>query len=70
MWRLGFFFHEMAFGLLSVFLPLYVIAIGGSLVDIGILSAVALFLAIPTSSFGVIFATRRDITNVIFSFRF
>jgi len=51
MWRLGFLFHEMAFGLLSVFLPLYVIAIGGSLVDIGIMSAAALFLAIPSSFF-------------------
>lgn len=51
MWRLGFFFHEMAFGLLSVFLPLYVIAIGGSLFDIGIMSASALFLAIPFSFF-------------------
>ena len=49
MWRLGFFFHEMAFGLLSVFLPLYVIAMGGSLVDIGIMSATALFLVIPAS---------------------
>lgn len=51
MWRLGFFFHEMAFGLLSVFLPLYVITIGGSLFDIGIMSASALFLAIPFSFF-------------------
>ncbi|MEM0313017.1 MAG: hypothetical protein QXQ41_00485, partial [Candidatus Bathyarchaeia archaeon] len=51
MWRLGFVFHEMAFGLLSVFLPLYIIAIGGSLVDIGVMSAVALFLAIPASFF-------------------
>jgi len=51
MWRLGFFFHEMAFGLLSVFLPLYVIAIGGSLVEIGIMSAAALFLVIPSSFF-------------------
>jgi|GEM_PF-218471 len=49
MWRLGFFFHEMGFGLLSIFLPLYVINIGGSLVDIGIMSAAALFLAIPFS---------------------
>jgi len=49
MWRLGFFFHEMAFGLLSVFLPLYVMAVGGSLVDIGIMSAIALFLVIPAS---------------------
>jgi len=51
MWRLGFFFHEMSFGLLSVFIPLYVIAIGGSLVDIGIIIAIALFLAIPASFF-------------------
>ncbi len=35
--------------MLSVFLPLYVIAIGGSLVEVGILSATALFLAIPAS---------------------
>ncbi len=49
MWRLGFFFHEMGFGLLSIFLPLYVVAIGGSLVDIGIMSAASLFLAIPFS---------------------
>jgi len=53
MWRLGFFFHEMGFGLLSVFLPLYVVseAIRGSLFDIGLMSAVALFLAIPASMF-------------------
>lgn len=51
MWRLGFFIHEMGFGLLSVFLPLYVVSklVGGSLFDIGIMSAVALFLAIPAS---------------------
>ena len=51
MWRLGFFFRDMAFGLLSVFLPLHVIAIGGSLVDIGIMFAIASFLAIPSSLF-------------------
>jgi MFS family permease len=53
MWRLGFFFHEMGFGLLSVFLPLYVVseALKGSLFDIGIMSAVALLLAIPASLF-------------------
>ncbi|MEM3665986.1 MAG: MFS transporter [Candidatus Bathyarchaeia archaeon] len=51
MWRLGFFFHEMAFGLLSVFLPLYIVAIGGSLVDLGVMSSMALFLAIPASYF-------------------
>src|SRR4030042_1608128 len=53
MWRLGFFFHEMGFGLLSVFLPLYVMSetVQGSLVHIGILAATALFLAIPASFF-------------------
>lgn len=51
MWRLGFFLHEMAFGLLSIFLPLYVLSIGGSLVQIGIMSSAALFLAIPASFF-------------------
>jgi MFS family permease len=50
MWRLGFFFHEMAFGLLSIFLPLYIVEkMGGTLVDIGVMTAVALFLAIPAS---------------------
>jgi MFS family permease len=53
MWRLGFFFHEMGFGLLSVFLPLYVVSqtVGGSLFDVGIMAAAALFLAIPASFF-------------------
>lgn len=49
MWQLGFFFHEMASGLLSVFIPLYVVAIGGSLFDIGVMSVSALSLAIPFS---------------------
>lgn len=36
-------FHEMASGLLSVFLPLYIVAIDGAnaLLDIGIMSTVA-----------------------------
>ncbi|MDH5390757.1 MAG: MFS transporter [Candidatus Bathyarchaeota archaeon] len=51
MWQLGFFFHEMASSLLSVFLPLYIIAIGGSLVDVGIMSSSAVFLTIPSSFF-------------------
>ncbi len=53
MWRLGFFFHEIAFGLLSVFIPLYMVspAIGGSLVDIGIMTALALLFSIPASFF-------------------
>jgi hypothetical protein len=51
MWRLGFFFHEMAFGLLSIFLPLYIVSIAptNGLFYIGINSALALFLAIPAS---------------------
>ena len=52
MWRAGFFFHEMAFGLLSVFIPIYVIVtLGGTLLEVGIMTAVALFLTIPASFF-------------------
>lgn len=51
MWRLGFFFHEMAFGLLSVFIPLYVVLVGGSIIYVGIVSAVAILVAIPSSFF-------------------
>jgi MFS family permease len=51
MWRLSFLFHEMAFGLLSIFLPLYIIRIGGSLIDIGVMTSTALFLSIPASFF-------------------
>ena len=72
MWRLGFFFHEMGFGLLSIFLPLYVMspAIGGSLVHIGIMSAVALFLAIPASFFWgyICDKTRRYKRYILISF--
>jgi MFS family permease len=55
MWRFGFFFHEMAFGLLSVFIPLYVVgfqdanSIGGPLVALGIMASVATFCSIPAS---------------------
>ncbi len=55
MWRLGFFFHEIAFGLLSVFIPLYVVAfkdtqaLGGPLVALGVMTSIALFCAIPGS---------------------
>lgn len=51
MWRTGFFFHEMGFGLLSIFLPLYIISdrINGSILDVGVLAAAALFAAIPAS---------------------
>ena len=51
MWRFGFFFHEMALGLFTVLLPLYIVGIGGSLVDIGVMSAIGLFSAIPFSFF-------------------
>jgi MFS family permease len=70
MWRLGFFFHEMAFGLLSVFLPLYMVAIGGSLVDIGIMTSTALFFAIPFAFFWgyICDKTRRYKRYILLSF--
>ncbi len=72
MWRLGFFFHEMAFGLLTVFIPLYVIspAIGGSLVDIGIMTALALLFTIPASFFWgyICDRTRRYKLYILLSF--
>jgi MFS family permease len=46
---LGFILHEMAFGLLSVFIPLYIIAIGGTLIHVGVMSSIALLLSIPAS---------------------
>ncbi len=55
MWRLGFFFHEIAFGLLSVFIPLYIVTfqhtdlLGGPLVALGVMTSIALFCAIPGS---------------------
>jgi MFS family permease len=55
MWRLGFFFHEIAFGLLSVFIPLYVVTfqdtslLGGPLVALGVMTALAVFCTIPAS---------------------
>ncbi len=55
MWRLGFFFHEIAFGLLSVFIPLYVVTfqnteiIGGPLVALGVMTSLAIFCSIPAS---------------------
>lgn len=55
MWRLGFFFHEIAFGLLSVFIPLYVVAfkdtsvLGGPLVALGVMASIAVFSSIPAS---------------------
>ncbi|MEM2080757.1 MAG: MFS transporter [Candidatus Bathyarchaeia archaeon] len=51
MWRLSFFFHEIAFGLLSIFIPLYVVtpAVGGSLFHLGVMTSMALLLSIPAS---------------------
>ncbi len=72
MWRLGFFFHEIAFGLLSVFIPLYVVgpAIGGTLVDIGVMMSLALFLTIPASFFWgyICDRTRRYKLYILLSF--
>lgn len=49
MWWLSFVFHEAAFGLLLVLIPLYVVALGGSLTHIGIMSSAAILLSIPAS---------------------
>jgi len=71
MWRIGFFFHEMAFGLISVFIPLYVVLqLHGSLVDLGIMTAVALFCGIPASFFWgyICDKTRRYKIYILLSF--
>ncbi|MDR2700680.1 MAG: MFS transporter [Nitrososphaerota archaeon] len=76
MWRLGFFFHEMAFGLLSVFIPLYVIGfqdvsvLGGPLVALGIMMSVAMFCSIPASFLWgwLCDATRRCKPFILMSF--
>jgi MFS family permease len=72
MWRLGFFFHEIAFGLLSVFIPLYIVTpiIGGSLVDIGIMVSLALLFSIPASFFWgyICDKTRRYKIYILLSF--
>jgi MFS family permease len=76
MWRFGFFFHEMAFGLLSVFIPLYVISfqdvtvLGGPLVALGVMMSVAIFCSIPASFLWGWFcdATRRCKPFILMSF--
>jgi MFS family permease len=71
MWRLGFFLHEMAFGLLSVFIPLYVVLqLNGSLVEFGIMTSVALFCGIPASFFWgyICDRTRRYRVYILLSF--
>ena len=55
MWRSGFFFHDIAFGLLTVFIPLYVIVfkntslLGGPLLALGVMTSIAIFCSIPAS---------------------
>jgi MFS family permease len=55
MWRLGFFFHDIAFGLLTVFIPLYLVAfkntsiLGGPLLALGVMTSIAIFSSIPAS---------------------
>ena len=55
MWRFGFIFHEMAFGLLTVFIPLYVAVfqdtslLGGPLLALGVMTSIAIFCSIPAS---------------------
>ncbi len=55
MWRLGFFFHDMAFGMLTVFIPLYVVLfkntslLGGPLLALGVMTSIAIFCSIPAS---------------------
>ncbi|MEM2399368.1 MAG: MFS transporter [Candidatus Bathyarchaeia archaeon] len=49
MWWISFILHEMAFGLLSIFIPLYMVALGGSLTQIGIMSSAAILLSILAS---------------------
>ena len=76
MWRLGFFFHDMAFGLLTVFIPLYVIVfkntslLGGPLLALGVMMSIAIFCSIPASFlWGYLCdATRRYKVFILLSF--
>ncbi len=71
-WLAGFIFHKIAFGLLSVLLPLYITQTisGGSLTVWGIIAASATFLAIPFSFlWGYLCdATQRYRFFILFSF--
>lgn len=49
MWWLSFIFHEMSSGLLSIFIPLYIISLGGSLTHIGLMSSAATLLSVLAS---------------------
>ena len=76
MWRLGFFFHDMAFGLLTVFIPLYVVTfqdtslLGGPLMTLGIMTSIAIFCSIPASYVWgqMCDKTRRYKVFILFSF--
>jgi len=79
MWRLGFFFHDMAFGLLTVFVPLYLILhfsagslafLGGPLLALGVMTSIAIFCSIPASFlWGYLCdATRHYKIFILFSF--
>jgi len=46
-WWLSFALHDVAYGLLSVFLPLYVLSIGGSLLDVGLLASLSILASVP-----------------------
>ncbi len=61
----------MAFGLLSIFIPLYVVgALGGSLVDLGVMASLALLFGIPASFFWgyICDKTRRYKAYILLSF--
>jgi len=70
-WLIGFILHEMAFGLLSIFVPLYITGtLGGSLTDVGIMAAGANFIAVPFSFFWGYLSdkTRHYRFYILFSF--
>lgn len=54
--------------MLSVFIPLFVMTpvIGGSLVDIGIMTSIAALCSIPASFFGVTYVIKHDGTKLMF----
>jgi cyanate permease len=71
----SFFFNKIVFGLLSVFIPLYLVSssnmgLGGTLVDLGIMLSAALLFTIPASFFWGYICDRTKRTNpfILFSF--
>jgi MFS family permease len=70
-WIGAFLIHEMSFGLLSVFLPLYITGqLGGSLTEFGIMLALANLVAVPSSFFWgyICDKTRRYRIYILLSF--